>query len=110
MPEMVNYVALGNRIRKIRRLQHLTQIQVSTSIGISLSFYGHIERGSRKASINTLVKISRALKTTPNDLLFDSMVWDVSTPTTFTATKRADYLYSSIREAIDELESMCTSR
>lgn len=36
---------------------------------MSTSFYGHIERGSRKASLETLLSISTALDTTTDYLI-----------------------------------------
>ena len=53
--------AMGRRIRRKRQEQGLTQAQFAKKIGVSTSFYGHIERGSRTPSIDTLVIIANAL-------------------------------------------------
>ncbi|MBQ2433145.1 MAG: helix-turn-helix transcriptional regulator, partial [Clostridia bacterium] len=57
----MNYNALGKRIREQRRALGLTQEQLAEKVGVSLSFIGHIERGSRKASLDTLVAICNAM-------------------------------------------------
>ena len=69
----MNYEAFGRRVRAQRKLSHMTQEQLSELAGISLSFLGHIERGSRKASLETLVSIANALKISTDMLLQDSL-------------------------------------
>lgn len=69
----MNYVALGRRIRKARKIKNLTQEQLAEAVGLSLSFIGHIERGSRTASLKTVMDIANVLKTTPDRLLTDSI-------------------------------------
>jgi len=73
----MDYVALGKRVRAQRKLSRLTQDQLSEAAGISLSFLGHIERGTRKASIETLVAIANALKISTDLLLQDSLDEDL---------------------------------
>lgn len=51
----------------------MTQAQLAEKVGISLSFLGHIERGTRIASVETLLRISIALKMSLDLLLQDSM-------------------------------------
>lgn len=58
----VDYKELGKRIRAERRKQNLTQEKLAEIAGISDSFMGHIERGGRTLSIETLVKLSNSLK------------------------------------------------
>ena len=69
----MKYEELGRRIRLQRVLAQLTQEKLAEQAGISLSFLGHIERGTRKASLETLVNICNALKISPNILLQDSL-------------------------------------
>ena len=57
----IDYVARGKRIRAERRRQDLTQEQLAELADISESFMGHIERGGRVLSVETLVKIANAL-------------------------------------------------
>ena len=62
---MVNYTALGNRIRS--RRQHLgkTQKQIALEINVAPSYYSNLERGLRVPSVDTLVAIANALDTAP---------------------------------------------
>lgn len=69
----VDYKKLGYAIA-YRRLQfNLTQEQLAELCGLSPGYIGCMERGDRKMSLDTLLSISHALKTTPNDLLCDSI-------------------------------------
>lgn len=56
-----DYRALGARIRATRKHHRLTQAQLAAKAGISTSFMGHIERGTRVPSIETLISIKEAL-------------------------------------------------
>lgn len=67
------YAQLGKRIKQQRIMAHMTQEKLAEKAGISLSFLGHIERGTRKASLDTVVRICNALKISPNLLLQDSL-------------------------------------
>ena len=69
----MDYEGLGKRIRTIRRQRGLTQKDAAMKVGISTAFFGLIERGQRKASIETLVSISNVLNASMDDLLFDSL-------------------------------------
>jgi len=67
----MDYTSLGKRIRKQRVYLSLTQEQLAERAGVSPSFIGHLEQGSRAASVHTLVSLCRALDVTPNFLLQD---------------------------------------
>ncbi len=69
----MNYKALGRRIKAKRKAQHKTQEEISAAIGISLSFYGNIERGIRIPSLETLVNIANALSVSMDYLLCESL-------------------------------------
>ena len=69
----MDYKDLGNRVRTVRRQQSLTQEQLAEKVGISASFLGHIERGTRVASLATLVAICNTLNVTPEYLLSASL-------------------------------------
>lgn len=73
----MDYRALGKRVRSQRKLMGLTQEDLSEKVGISCSFMGHIERGTRKLSVDTLVKLSEALNLSCDALLQDSLDSDV---------------------------------
>ena len=69
----MNYKALGMRIRRKRKELSITQSTLAEMADISLSFLGHIERGSRKASLETIVSLCNALQVSPNYLLQESL-------------------------------------
>ena len=69
----VNYQDLGLRVRDGRKAKHLTQEQLAEKVGISSSFMGHIERGTRIASIDTLVSVCNVLSVSPCLLLGASL-------------------------------------
>ena len=66
---MVLYILVGKRVRQLRLQKKLTQEQLAERADISTSFLGHIERGSRKLSLDSFCRIARALDCTANDLL-----------------------------------------
>ena len=70
---MMDYEAMGRRIRRKRQEKGLTQQQFSAKLNLSTSFYGHIERGTRAPSIDTLVLIANELHTGLDVLLRDSL-------------------------------------
>jgi len=63
------YKNIGRWIRTKRQERHLTQEKLAEQAGISLSFLGHIERGTRKLSIETLLKLLQALDCSADELL-----------------------------------------
>lgn len=85
----MNYKDMGLKIRQARRQDSLTQEQLAEMTGISTSFLGHIERGSRIASLETLVALCNALQVTPNYLLSASLDNDAHYPEDMSRGERA---------------------
>lgn len=69
----MDYVDLGKRVRARRTALNWTQEHLAQEIGVSTSFIGHIERGSRKASIDTLVMLANAMQISTDELLGGSL-------------------------------------
>ena len=65
----MDYADIGRRIRAKRRALKLTQSALAEMAGVTPSFLGHIERGTRVMSVETLVALCPALGCTPNELL-----------------------------------------
>ena len=65
----MDYSAMGGRIRRLRKEKQLTQEQLAEAAEISLSFLGHIERGTRKPSVQTIVLIADALGCSVDEIL-----------------------------------------
>lgn len=60
---------IGQNIRRIRERKGITQEQLALNAGLNRAYIGYIERAERNPSTDTLVKIARALKVSPKDLL-----------------------------------------
>ena len=69
----MDYEKLGVRVRQQRVLNRLTQEQLAEKAGVSSSFIGHIERGEKKASVETVVALCNAMDISPSVLLQDSL-------------------------------------
>ena len=69
----MDYRKLGSRVRQQRELNGLTQGQLAQKVGVSTSFIGHIERGEKKASMETVVSLCNAMAVSPSVLLQDSL-------------------------------------
>lgn len=69
----MDYVDLGKRVRARRAALNWTQEYLAREISVSTSFIGHIERGSRKASIDTLVELANAMQISTDELLGGSL-------------------------------------
>lgn len=69
----MDYEKLGIRVRQQRELNNLTQSQLARKVGVTGSFIGHIERGEKKASVETVVALCNALELSPTVLLQDSL-------------------------------------
>ena len=78
MSDTLDYQALGNRIRKAREAMGLTQESLAEHCSLSAAHIGHIERGTRIPSLDTLHTISRKLGMSIDALLYDSHVEDVN--------------------------------
>ena len=70
MEQELDYIAIGDRIRKYRELSRMTQEKLSESCSLSTGYIGHLERGTRSPSLETLVKISQILRVSLDDLVF----------------------------------------
>ena len=90
----MDYYAIGQRIRKIRKARELSQEQLSEMVGISVTHMSHIETGNTKLSLPVLVDLANALEVRTDDLLYDKVTAARSTAT----------------EAIIQLLETCTTQ
>lgn len=75
----MNYYQIGQRIRKYRRANNLSQEQLAERVNISVTHMSHIETGNTKLSLPVLVDISKVLDVRTDDLIFElPSVKDVS--------------------------------
>lgn len=73
MDLFLNYASIGKRIRKSREDKGITQEILGELCSLSTSYIGHIERGTRKPSLETLFKIAVILDVSLDWLVFDSV-------------------------------------
>lgn len=48
-----------SKLKKLRKEKNLKQREVAKALGITTSYYGMIEIGTRRPSLNLAIKISR---------------------------------------------------
>lgn len=66
----LDYTRMGMRIRQVRKAKGWSQDELAKRCGISMSFLGHIERGTRIMSLETFVNICGALDAGADELLW----------------------------------------
>ena len=66
---IMNYTALGKRIREERRKRNLTQEQLAEMVHVTYSYIGQVERGQKGISLETLINVSNCLGVTVDFLL-----------------------------------------
>jgi len=71
----LDYGKMGSRIRQLRKAKGWSQDMLAKKCGISMSFLGHIERGTRIMSLETFANICTALDAGAEELL-----WGVANP------------------------------
>lgn len=69
----MDYYAIGQRIRKIRKAQGLSQETLAEQAGISVTHMSHIETGNTKLSLPVLVDLAEILDVRTDDLLYDGI-------------------------------------
>ena len=73
MEVTVNYENVGNKIRERRNFLKVTQENLANDINVSASFISDIENGRRKMSLETMIKISIALKASLDYFVLDNV-------------------------------------
>jgi len=71
----LDYAKIGTRIRQVRKAKGWSQDKLAKKCGISLNFMGHIERGTRKMSMDTFANLCKELETDA-----DALLWGVTQP------------------------------
>lgn len=75
----MDYYAIGQRIRKIRKARGLSQEKLAEKIGISTTHMSHIETANTKMSLSTFTELASALEVRTDELLYDDRPEDRST-------------------------------
>ncbi len=66
---VISYKDIGERVRALRLASNRTQTQLAKVLGTTQTALSEVERGNRGLTVQQVVKISKALKVTPNDIL-----------------------------------------
>jgi transcriptional regulator with XRE-family HTH domain len=66
----MDYRKIGRRIRNTRTNLNLTREKLAELLDLSTNFVGHIERGEKKMSLETLVKIAATLHVSIDYLIY----------------------------------------
>lgn len=66
---VISYREIGARVRTLRQEKDLTQTKLAKVLGTGQTAVSEIERGNRGLTVQQLVKLARALKTTPDAIL-----------------------------------------
>ncbi len=73
MQTMIDYKAMGERIRGARKAKKLSQEQLAEICSLSAAHIGHIERGTRIPSLDTVFRISQTLEISIDYIILDSL-------------------------------------
>ncbi|ULO04862.1 helix-turn-helix transcriptional regulator [Paenibacillus sp. 19GGS1-52] len=65
---------VGNKIRQHRKAANLTQEKLGEILSIDPSYIGRIERGEANITLETVIKVSEALRISPYDLFKQSKI------------------------------------
>jgi transcriptional regulator with XRE-family HTH domain len=62
----------GERVRELRLERGLTQEKLADLAGMHFTAIGHIERASRSSTLETVLKLAKALQVQPRELIPDA--------------------------------------
>lgn len=65
----VDYNAIGQRIKKIRKQKRLTQEKLAENLEVSIVYISQVENGKTKLNLEMLVRIANRLDTDPGYFL-----------------------------------------
>jgi transcriptional regulator with XRE-family HTH domain len=75
--EKVHMIFLGQKLRKLRKEQNLTQLELAQQVGITNGQVSTIERGVSSPSLATLHRIARALNVPMNEFFEDDRLREI---------------------------------
>lgn len=65
----IDYLMMGERLKRQRIKQKLTQEQLAEAVNLSVSHLSHIENGNTKTSLQTVLNISNVLNISIDKIL-----------------------------------------
>ena len=79
--DIIDYIALGERISRARRKIGATQEVFSEQMGITIQYLSAIENGRKKPSLQLVTDIAATTHTSIDELLFDTVPTPYAGPT-----------------------------
>jgi len=76
----VELLQFGERLRRRRNALSYTQENVAEQVDISLRFYQMLEQGQKSVSLDTLIRLSKALNLSVDYLLFGNLSYALADP------------------------------
>ena len=105
----LEYGRIGQRIRQARKKKGWTQQMLAGKCGISLSFMGHIERGTRFMSLDTFAILCDQLEMNADELLWGPQPEEYGLPDMWKQSKlqnTSNYgMYTEIMKSVAEIMS-----
>lgn len=68
----INYLLLGEKIKKIRRRKNLSQSTLAELVNVSISYISRVECGKDHISLDLLVNVCEALETNLDEILTEN--------------------------------------
>ena len=61
----------GSTVRRLRLAREWTQEHLADAAGLTTTYVGQVERGTKVASLTVVLRLARGLGVSPTDLLVD---------------------------------------
>lgn len=84
---MVNYAAIGQRVKEYRIKAHLTQSELAEALDVSTGYISQVECGHTQVSLNRLDSIASIINTNIGNLIVDFSEKDYKESLIFEITK-----------------------
>ena len=73
----LDFYQLGERVRFFRKRRGLSQMDLAEAIDCATAFISYIENGHKHMSLNTFVSIANTLRVSADELLIDSLEYNI---------------------------------
>ena len=69
----LDFYTVGQRIRRLRKRQKLSQAELAERVDVSPTYISHLENGMKFMTVETLIALSNALGVSSDVILCDSL-------------------------------------
>lgn len=102
----MDYYAIGQRIRKVRKARGLSQEKLAEKIGISTTHMSHIETANTKMSLSTFSELAAVLEVRTDELLYGDRTEDRSTSIAYITELLDDCTIQQVRIIEDVVKAI----